>query len=363
MSTETLNRRNDFDVAGEERIYRSLRHFWHPIAYAADVGDGPVGATLCGQDLVAVRLGGEVCVFEDLCAHRGTRLSLGRVRDGCQLECPYHGWRYDADGECVLAPQRPDLASHLRARVRRYEAVERYGLIWTCLADRPRFPLADYPAWDIPRCHHLPVRADDWECSAPRRVENYTDYSHLAIVHDGFLGDREEPEIPGHRVWREEERGLLHCRQDEDSWTRVALGSDEGLGGRSDGSGGYMRYRTDWTLSMPLTIGLTVTLEDGGSYHLLFHPTPIGPKRTRNFTIASRDFGDPADDEREVADFERLIYEQDRPVVESQRPEQLPEDLSEEMHLKGVDTFSIEYRRWLAELAAGLVEDSGEGEG
>jgi vanillate O-demethylase monooxygenase subunit len=40
-------------------------------------------------------------------------------------------------------------------------------------------------------------------------------------------------------------------------------------------------------------------------------------------------------------------------VVESQRPEELPIDLSEELHIKGVDRVSIDYRRWLGEIAAG----------
>ena len=40
-------------------------------------------------------------------------------------------------------------------------------------------------------------------------------------------------------------------------------------------------------------------------------------------------------------------------VVESQRPEELPIDLSEELHIKGVDRVSIDYRRWLGEIANG----------
>jgi vanillate O-demethylase monooxygenase subunit len=282
------------------------------------------------------------------------------VIDGCELECPYHGWRYNAEGECTLAPQRPELASHLRARVRRYPAAERFGLIWVSLVEEPHFPLPDYPAWSDPDCHYITVPATDWAASAPRRVENYTDYSHLAIVHDGYLGRSDEPEIPEHEIWAEESR--LECRQDPQSWTRVpvegvyqAMGGEEGEQGEDE----HIRYRTDWTLFMPLTVSLTVSFEEGGAYFLLFHPTPIGAKRIRNFTIASRNFGDPARDEEEVATFETMIYEQDRPVVESQRPEELPEDLSAEMHLKGVDTFSIQYRRWLVELAKELDDDPG----
>ena len=52
-------------------------------------------------------------------------------------------------------------------------------------------------------------------------------------------------------------------------------------------------------------------------------------------------------------DFQQVILEQDRVVVESQRPEELPIDLSEELHIKGVDRVSIDYRRWLGEIANG----------
>lgn len=356
MDQVMIDRENRFDEAGEDRIFRSLRNFWHPIAYSGDVGEQPVAAQLCGTELVVARIDGEARVFEDLCAHRGSKLSLGRVIDGCQIECPYHGWRYDAEGNCVLAPQRPDLAAHLRAKVKRYNAREEYGLIWACLADEPHYPFPTFAAWDNPRCHHVPVPAPDWACSAARRVENYTDYSHLAIVHDGFLANRDEPEVPDHRVWKEETK--LCCEQDSESWTKVPLSDAEALGGWREGEDKFTRYRTDWTVSMPLTVDLTVTLEHGGRYFLLFHPTPLSPKSSRNFTIAARDFGDPERDEEEVAAFEQVIYEQDRPIVESQRPEQLPEDLSEEMHLKGVDSFSISYRRWLLALADELVEEA-----
>ena len=42
--------------------------------------------------------------------------------------------------------------------------------------------------------------------------------------------------------------------------------------------------------------------------------------------------------------------EQDRVVVES-APGGAPIDLSEELHIEGVDRVSIDYRRWLGEIA------------
>jgi len=101
------SRTNELDAAGELRVYRSFRWFWHAVMRAEDLGDEPQRVTLCEENLVIVRLNGEVCAFNDLCAHRGTALSLGKVVDGAtgeqELRCPYHGWRYDRGGFCTLA--------------------------------------------------------------------------------------------------------------------------------------------------------------------------------------------------------------------------------------------------------------------
>jgi hypothetical protein len=43
-----------------------------------------------------------------------------------------------------------------------------------------------------------------------------------------------------------------------------------------------------------------------------------------------------------------------KPVVEGQRPEELPIDLTAELHIRDADRVSIEYRKWLYELAVGL---------
>ena len=86
--------------------------------------------------------------FRDLCIHRGTALSLGRVEDDT-LVCAYHGWRYDAAGQCVKIPAQPDLPIPTKARARTYPCCERYGLVWVCLgeptAEVPAYPEADNP--------------------------------------------------------------------------------------------------------------------------------------------------------------------------------------------------------------------------
>jgi hypothetical protein len=48
--------------------------------------------------------------------------------------------------------------------------------------------------------------------------------------------------------------------------------------------------------------------------------------------------------------FSMEVAEQDRIVVESQRPEDLPLDLSEELHLRGPDNCAVVYRQMMREL-------------
>jgi vanillate O-demethylase monooxygenase subunit len=73
----------------------------------------------------------------------------------------------------------------------------------------------------------------------------------------------------------------------------------------------------------------------------------------------ARDYDlDPAQDHK-FSSFNDLIVGQDRPVVESQRPEELPYDLAAELHIRGADRVSLEYRRWLVELARSLAAPEG----
>ncbi|WP_088290136.1 glutamate synthase-related protein [Kineosporia sp. A_224] len=68
-----------------------------PIARLADlVDDVPAAAEADGLDLVLVRRGDAVHVFEGRCPHRGALLADGRVQ-GPDLVCGVHGWDFRLD--------------------------------------------------------------------------------------------------------------------------------------------------------------------------------------------------------------------------------------------------------------------------
>jgi phenylpropionate dioxygenase-like ring-hydroxylating dioxygenase large terminal subunit len=342
---------NLLDLAGEARLYRALRRFWHPVLWADELTDRPVAARLLDEPIVLVRLAGEVRAFRDLCVHRGTALSLGWVDDGC-LVCPYHGWTYDSSGVCTRIPASHGTNIPAKARIHRYAAAEHAGLVWVCLdagadPDAPQagFPLPDFPEWGDASYRLIRIPQYDWHCSAARRVENFVDFSHFAWVHQGILGDRSKPQIPDHDV----------VRTETTLWFRLGIEEPatelKGDGG-SDGEAKVQREPSHYTLSMPFTVRLDQPLPDDRHFVLFVASCPLSARETRNFTWNARNYDLEPDRDQAFIDFQQLILEQDRVVVESQRPEELPIDLSEELHIKGVDRVSIDYRRWLGEIAA-----------
>jgi phenylpropionate dioxygenase-like ring-hydroxylating dioxygenase large terminal subunit len=94
--------------AAIDAFNEGLASFWQPVATVESLGEEPLAVELLGRPLALVRLGGEVCAFDDLCRHLGAALSVGEVVDGC-LRCRYHGWTYDATGKVVDIPARRGL--------------------------------------------------------------------------------------------------------------------------------------------------------------------------------------------------------------------------------------------------------------
>ncbi|MFL9914946.1 Rieske 2Fe-2S domain-containing protein [Paraburkholderia fungorum] len=75
-----------------------LSRYWHPVAFAADVTDKPLGVTLLDEPLVVFRSNGQLVSARDICPHRGAPLSQGWVDNG-NIVCPYHGLAYGNDGD------------------------------------------------------------------------------------------------------------------------------------------------------------------------------------------------------------------------------------------------------------------------
>jgi phenylpropionate dioxygenase-like ring-hydroxylating dioxygenase large terminal subunit len=81
---------------------------WTPVLTSEQVTTTPVSVGHDDHDWVLVRLtpGGPVSVYPSHCPHRLVPLAAASVVDG-QLQCRYHGWRFDGAGTCTAIPSAP----------------------------------------------------------------------------------------------------------------------------------------------------------------------------------------------------------------------------------------------------------------
>lgn len=125
-----------------------LRRYWQPVALV-DEFDGPRPVrpvTLLGERLVAFRSeDGSYGLIDRQCPHRGADLCYGRLEEG-GLRCPFHGWKFAADGSCLDTPAEPE-ESQLASRIRTtaYPCIVKNGIIFGYLGEGepPEFPALD----------------------------------------------------------------------------------------------------------------------------------------------------------------------------------------------------------------------------
>ena len=125
-----------------------------------------------------------ICVAEAVCPHLGADLGPkagGCVRDG-RLLCPFHGYEFDATGQCVATPFAPPPRT---AKLRVFETREILGLIfaWWGIGGRP-------PQWSLPNetpeeegwCS-LKINTLRFPGHPQETAENSVDIAHLRYVH------------------------------------------------------------------------------------------------------------------------------------------------------------------------------------
>lgn len=308
-----------------------LLNDWHVVAYAPDLPEGkPMGVRLLDENIVIWRVGDKIHAWRDLCIHRGTKLSLGKV-ENATISCPYHGWVYNEDGQCVRYPAHPNQQPSAKAHVKVYQAKEKYNWIWVTLG-HPEKDVPEFAQWDDPEFRKVHCGPYTYNASGPRAVENFLDVTHFPYVHQGYLGDPAHPEISDYEAEVSED-GVI--ARDISVWQPDPDGT---------GKGAMVTYT--YQVVRPLTAFFVKST--GSRFAMYFTVTPVSQDVSVVWTYVAMDYGELRPD-REIQEFEDMITLQDVPIVESQRPELLPLDLQAELHLRS-DRTAIAYRTWLRQL-------------
>ncbi|CAI0557935.1 unnamed protein product [Linum tenue] len=188
-------------AAGEEKF--DWYSQWYPVMPVCDLDKRePHAKQVLGMDVVVWWDRNENAwkVFDDMCPHRLAPLSEGRIDPSGRLQCAYHGWCFDGNGNCKLIPQSPldgpSVHTNKRACVASYPTVVHHDMVWFWPNSDPQYrnifdkkkppfiPELDDPAFTkVMAIRDIPYGYDIL-------IENLMDPAHLPYAHYG-LRDRE----------------------------------------------------------------------------------------------------------------------------------------------------------------------------
>ena len=168
----------------------TLNESWYVAALSSQVtSKKPFASTVLEEPVVLFRdASGRPAALLDRCLHRNAALSEGDLFDGC-IGCPYHGWTYDASGECVAVPSEGPSEPRVSRRVERFPCVEQDGLVWVWMGDPDlattkepyRFAHHGETGWST---YYMLTHFDG---DVTDLVENFMDVPHTAFVHAGWF--------------------------------------------------------------------------------------------------------------------------------------------------------------------------------
>ena len=174
-----------------------VKNAWYVAGWASEFDHQLSTVRILGDDLVMYRTSkGEVVALQDCCPHKLLPLSMGRIIKD-QVECGYHGLKFDPDGRCTHAPSQPRVPPSVC--VRAYPVHERHDIVWVWMGDPEKA--------DVDAVFDLPQLGDrSWENHQGEALymksnymnvaENLLDPAHIRWVHQTYWGTPEHAEVP-----------------------------------------------------------------------------------------------------------------------------------------------------------------------
>lgn len=167
-----------------------IRNCWYVAGWDDELAPGAkLAVTIINDPIVIYRTDdGDLVALEDRCCHRFAPLSKGRIEDGCNIRCMYHGLKYDSSGRCIEIPGQDKIPT--TAGVRSYPILAQSGWIWVWMGEVEKASETLIPRTsefsDAPfilRRGHM-----DYKAEYQLINDNLTDFSHLSFVHTESFG-------------------------------------------------------------------------------------------------------------------------------------------------------------------------------
>lgn len=201
-----------------------IQNAWYAAALSGEIKRELFKRTILNEKIVMYRTSAnQVVALEDRCIHRQVPLSRGKLI-GDEVQCWYHGLRYNCSGECVHIPSQDIIPKG--ARVRAFPAIEKYGVIWIWLGDKEKADEREIPDHWVCTAPELAGKMDycSIECSYLFGIDNILDISHAAFVHEKTLGSLDIAQTPPEVVIKKDEIRVIRIMRHEKTppmYTRI----------------------------------------------------------------------------------------------------------------------------------------------
>jgi phenylpropionate dioxygenase-like ring-hydroxylating dioxygenase large terminal subunit len=168
-----------------------FRSYWIPALLAEELPENecpPVRVKLMSERLLAFRdTEGKYGLIDEFCAHRGVSLWFGRNEEN-GLRCPYHGWKYNTEGQCIDVPsEAPESGFCQKIKLKNYPLVKIGPVLWTYMGPPEKQP--PLPEWEfalVPESHSFMSKRLQ-EANWLQALEGGIDSSHVSFLHSGDL--------------------------------------------------------------------------------------------------------------------------------------------------------------------------------
>lgn len=168
-----------------------FRRYWIPLLLAEELPEPecpPVRVKVLSERLLAWRDSqGRLSLIDEFCAHRGVSLWFGRNEEN-GLRCPYHGWKYDHNGQCIEVPSEPAESGFCgKIKLTSYPLIERGGILWAYMGPpETKPPVPEFEWLGLPPNHRYVSKR--WqECNYLQAMEGGINSSHVSFLHSGEL--------------------------------------------------------------------------------------------------------------------------------------------------------------------------------
>lgn len=185
-----------------------IKNLWYAILNSKKVKDSEiVGVKRLNKELALFRdENSKIHCVEDICAHRGAKLSNGEIKNNC-IKCPFHGIEYDKYGDCVFIPSEGKNSSldYTRFNLKEYPVIEKNDIIYLWYGDKEAdnkiesFEILEDDSFQYSEIQDL------WKVHYSRVIENQLDVSHLPFVHHNTIGRGNKTLVNGPKfIWLDE---------------------------------------------------------------------------------------------------------------------------------------------------------------